>query len=128
MTTVGIWPACQHAVHRSRWTLFSLLLLALIIGVLMPGQWKHAVEGELPPFPWSMAAHFVLFAGIAAVPVYAQGSRGRIYALVFAACLAIATELLQSFVPGRHPMVRDALIDLSGAFLGAWVQPMLRTR
>jgi VanZ family protein len=38
--------------------------------------------------------------------------------LALAVFLAAATEFVQQFVPGRHPLVRDALIDLAGTITG----------
>ena len=47
-------------------------------------------------------------------------------AMLLALLLATSTEVLQHWVPGRHPMVRDALIDLAGALVGCTLQMPLR--
>ena len=45
--------------------------------------------------------------------------------LAVAVGLAVLTEALQTWVPGRHPLLRDVLIDLSGAAFG-WMLRLLR--
>jgi VanZ family protein len=93
--------------------------VVLFIGTSMPGSLKASIEGQLwHTWPWSGSAHFVLFAIIAAIPAYGQGRWRMVRVLALAVCLAAATEFVQQFVPGRHPLLRDALIDLSGAITG----------
>lgn len=103
-----------------QWRLaFAALVLVLLAGILLPGDLKADIEGNLwNGFPWSAAAHFTLFAVIAAFPVYGLGRGGIGRALLLALLLAAFTELAQSLVPGRHPMVRDVLIDLAGTTFG----------
>lgn len=85
----------------------------------MPGSVKQGVEAQLwGAWPWAALAHFVLFAVIAATPVYGAAPRSLPRAMLTALALAVTTEWLQSFVPGRHPLVRDALIDLTGTLAG----------
>ena len=99
--------------------LFTVLVLTLLVGTLMPGSVKSDIEVRLSSaVPWSALAHFTLFGAIAALPVYGPGLGGTGRALLLAVALAASTELLQSWVPGRHPLMRDALIDLSGALAG----------
>jgi VanZ family protein len=101
------------------WRLFFGLLLLLFVGTLMPGDLKAEVESHFwHALSWSAMAHFVLFAAIASVPVYGSGQAGAWRAVLLAVLLAATTESLQSLVPGRHPMVRDVLIDLAGALMG----------
>lgn len=85
----------------------------------MPGDMHSAIESRMwPALPWSALAHFTLFALIAAFPVYGQGRAATLRAIALALLLAAVTELAQSFVPGRHPMLRDAAIDLAGTAFG----------
>jgi VanZ family protein len=79
-------------------------------------------------WPWSASAHFVLFAIIAAIPAYGKGTWNLAPVLGLAVGLAAATEFLQQFVPGRHPLLRDALIDLSGTISGLVLTAALRIR
>jgi VanZ family protein len=101
------------------WPLFFGLLLLLFVGTLMPGNVKADIESHFwHLLPWSAMAHFVLFAAIAAMPVYGQGQPGAWRTVLLALLLAATTESLQSLVPGRYPLLRDMLIDLAGALLG----------
>ena len=107
-------------------------ILLLLVGTTMPGGLKADIEGQLwQEWPWSASAHFVLFAFIAGAPVYGSGRSWPLRAFGLAIALALLTEWLQSFVPGRHPMLRDGLIDMAGAFTGvlvsaAWGRRLLR--
>lgn len=94
-------------------------ILLLVVGTTMPGSAKAEIEGHLwREWPWSASAHFVLFAFITGAPVYGSGRAWPLRALGLAIVLALVTEWLQSFVPGRHPMLRDGLIDMAGAITG----------
>ena len=109
------------------YALLSLLVLALFVGTLMPGSLKSEIEGHMgSALPWSAMAHFVLFAAMAALPVYGRWWGGFAGALLLALALAASTELLQLWVPGRHPLLRDGLIDLAGALVGCALQVRMR--
>lgn len=107
----------------------AVLVLLLLVGALMPAGLKHDMHSVLgADFPWPSVAHFLLFALIAASPLYGDGPRSELRALALALALALATEAAQHWVPSRHPLWRDVGIDLSGALLGrlawvAWVRP-----
>ena len=85
----------------------------------MPGSLKAQIESTLwGAIPWSSLAHFALFAAMATLSVYGNGRAGVWRAVLVAMFFAGATELLQSLVPGRHPLMHDALIDMAGAMTG----------
>jgi ABC-type Fe3+ transport system permease subunit len=71
----------------------------------------------------SISAHFAEYAILAALLWYALRSTpalaGRAAPLAFtlAVLYAISDEFHQSFVPGRHPDVRDVLVDAAGALV-----------
>ena len=95
----------------------------------MPGSVKAEIEGHFwSALPWSGTAHFVLFCAIAAVPVYGSGPKAFWAAMLLAVLLAVGTETLQHWVPGRHPTLRDVLIDLAGALAGCVLQVRVRRR
>jgi hypothetical protein len=101
------------------WPLFTCLALLLFVGTLMPGSLKAQIESNLwGAIPWSNVGHFALFAAIAALPVYGNGRAGVWRAVLIAILFAGATEFLQSLVPGRHPLLHDALIDIAGTMTG----------
>lgn len=96
-----------------------IAILLLLAGTTMPGSLKADIEGQLwSDWPWSAAAHFVLFGVIAALQVYGEGRWKIARALALGIGLAVLTEQLQQFVPGRHPLLRDGLIDLAGTVVG----------
>jgi VanZ family protein len=101
------------------WPLFTGLVLSLFVGTLMPGGLKAQIESTLwGEIPWSSLSHFALFAAMATLPVYGIGRAGVWRAILVAMFFAGATELLQSLVPGRHPLMHDALVDMGGALTG----------
>jgi hypothetical protein len=105
------------------------VILLLLVGTTIPGSLKADIEGRMwSGWPWSASAHFVLFGLIAAIPVYGRGRRSVALALTLAVCLALTTELLQGLVPGRHPLLRDALIDLAGTVSGLMAAHLVRRR
>jgi hypothetical protein len=115
---------------RRQWLLAWCVAVALLLaGTTMPGSLKSEIEGQLwHAWPWSASAHFTLFAVIAAIPVYGQVRTWPLRALAVALGLAVLTEWLQGFVPGRHPLLRDVVIDLGGAMAGVvaslvWPRP-----
>ena len=111
------------------WPLFTVLVLLLFVGTLMPGSVKAQVESQLwGVVPWSSVAHFALFGAIGALPVYGSGRGGVLRAVLLALLLATITESMQSVVPGRHPLLRDALIDLAGTFAGLTLRSLWLAR
>jgi hypothetical protein len=111
--------------RRGKAALIAVALL--LLGAWMPGDLKSAIESRLwGGIPWSAAAHFFLFAVIAAVPVYGSGWKALAQPLALAAALALLTETVQRWVPGRHPLLRDALIDVSGALAGLSLSYVVR--
>jgi VanZ family protein len=103
------------------------LVITLLVGTLIPGSVKAEIEGHFwAALPWSGMAHFVLFCAIAAVPVYGRGPKAVGAAVLLGLLLAVGTELLQHWVPGRYPTVRDVLIDLAGALAGCALQVRVR--
>jgi hypothetical protein len=126
----------EHDVHQGipvtkltpPFRLFVFLVITLLVGTLMPGSAKAAIEGHFwSGVPWSGMAHFGLFCAIAAVPVYGHGQRAVRNAMLLALVLATGTELLQHFVPGRYPTLRDVSIDLAGALAGCALQLRVRS-
>jgi hypothetical protein len=97
----------------------GLLVLALFFGALMPAGLKQGMHSMLGlALPWPSIGHFVLFALIALVSPYGTGIAAERRALFVALLLALSTEALQHWVPGRHPMLRDVAIDLAGTVAG----------
>src|SRR5437868_13366034 len=101
-------------------------VLVLFAGTLMPGSLKTGIEQQMwHVLPWSAMAHLVLFGVIAAQPAFGRGWGAVARALLLAAVLACTTELLQTWVPGRHPRLQDVGIDLAGALVGLALRQVL---
>jgi hypothetical protein len=101
--------------RRTAWFIFVVLVLLLIAGTTMPLAVKSGIERHMwRGVPWSAFAHCTLFALICLCPVYGNGRAGVVRAVMVAVALALLTETLQRFVPGRNPQVRDVFIDLAG--------------
>lgn len=112
--------------------LLLLQLVLLFIGTQMPGAMRAALEASLHS-PWGLSswAHFVLFAGMAAV-AYARPLAWPWHrVLLVALCLALGSEALQFFAIDRHPRWVDVGIDMAGALTGLtlvrWIATSLRS-
>ena len=104
---------------RVSWALLGLLVLALLVGTLVPDAWRSGAVQTLHAPSWvSSAGHFVLFAGmallLAARPLAWPAARIVLVLLV----LALLTEGLQFLTADRHPRWRDVGIDMVGALVG----------
>jgi hypothetical protein len=101
--------------RRAAWIIFIVLVLLLIAGTTMPASLKAGIEGHMSrQVPWGALAHYTLFMLIGMCPVYGNGRAAIWRAIALALTLALTTEMLQSLVPGRHPQLKDAAIDLAG--------------
>ena len=115
-----LFTAQVVALRQPSRAVLALSLMALIIGVLLPGYWRDAIEAALVPrrLHFSSLMHLLLFALSAAALCCAPFRWPRSRILISALLLALLTEGLQHFVVGRHPRLRDVGIDLTGAVLG----------
>jgi VanZ family protein len=112
--------------RRTAWIIFVILVLLLLGGTTMPSGLKSEIEGHMwEDVPWGALAHYTLFALIALCPVYGTGRSAAWRIVLLAVVLAVATELLQSLVPGRHPQSRDVLIDLAGTATALFLRKLL---
>ena len=74
----------------------------------------------------NIAGHFLAYAGLVLLLLWALTGAGVRHAALWAAAIAvlygISDEFHQSFVPHRHPDVFDVLTDAAGAVAGllAW--------
>jgi len=117
----------MQALRRRPRAVLAGVVLLLLVGTTLPGSLKAGIEGQLwSGWPWSASAHFVLFALIAAIPAYGKGRWWPLRALALVIALALLTEWLQDFVPGRHPLLRDGLIDMAGAVTGLAIAALRR--
>ena len=144
----GVWwlkLLTTHYWHRPQRNYLLATLLALLVGILMPSDLKLALEqvlisllpglqeteqlGYSPRFPssllpnqWDLSkfAHllgFFLLSGI----LFSEGRKPAWLLLPGLLLSAIASETLQSFVPGRTPRVSDIVVDGLGILAGWWM-------
>lgn len=127
---VVAWLLVPHirSLVSSRWAaVIPLLLLAVLVGVLMPVDVKHDMGGLLEPaLSWLggepeifRAGHFLVFTllGIA-VFWMAPSLRNALERFWLLALFALITETLQVLVDGRTFRALDILADVAGIAFG----------
>lgn len=101
------------------WSLLALLVIALLVGTLMPGALRNAIESRMNASPFfSSASHFFLFLGIALIARMRPLAFGVTHIALAALALGLLSEALQFFAIDRHPRLIDVAIDLMGALAG----------
>jgi hypothetical protein len=94
-------------------------VLLLLVGTQMPGAWRAGVVDSLhAPGSVSSWAHFVLFAGMAAVALSRPMAWSWARVLLGELGLALLSEGLQFFAINRHLRWLDVGIDMGGALAG----------
>ena len=78
--------------------------------------------------PWDKLAHIAYFAALGALLMVASGGRRARLVVAVLLLVAVADELLQAQLPGRHASVIDFAADFAGAAAGVLLVPWLRVR
>ena len=116
------WSLRAASRGPARVFFFALLVTAIVVGALMPNSLRRELQSHLwQGIPWSAIGHFVLFALLAACPIYGRGPGRWERAALVAIVLAIGTEMMQGWIPGRYPRVRDVGLDMCGTLAGLLV-------
>jgi len=107
--------------------LLSVSLVLLLFGTQMPGAWRDEAF-RVTHLPWQLTkvAHFVLFAGMAALARVPPLRWSLARVVVAALALALLTEGLQFFASNRDPSWHDVGIDMAGAAAGLMLARTLR--
>jgi VanZ family protein len=92
------------------WT-FALL-------TIYPVQVSAAILPSTLQFPSAKFLHVSVYAFLTVYLSWLPWPRGRWLLLAFLSLHAAGTEFFQQFVPGRHGMASDVLIDHAGLLLG----------
>src|SRR5687768_2292398 len=99
---------------RLQAALLGTVLFFIVIGALLPVEVRRLV---VAPFPRSLHAdvigHAVAFGALAFLLANVLSVRPR-RVLAVSLAVAISTEVLQFFVPGRTPLISDVATDLIG--------------
>jgi VanZ family protein len=99
--------------------LLTALVLVLLVGTLIPGPWRNALEASLhAPIPLAKLAHLLVFMAIAFVVRVPALSWPVLAVLAVALGLGSLTEGLQLLAVQRDASVHDVGIDLLGACTG----------
>jgi len=126
-----VWGVRALVGSAARWSrgVFVVAFVAVLIGVLLPGEAKVSLEawvldlvgprdyfgGSVSP---STIAHGLMFGILAAVLALARMDLRGGGLVLDLALLAIATEVLQLFVAGREASLVDAGVDMVGVVVG----------
>ncbi len=86
-----------------------LVLLLFVLGA-------HPVAESVLSSPWDKLAHLIYF-GLFALLLHSGLGRSRRSAFAGAVLLAMADELHQIWLPGRHACLADVAADAIGALL-----------
>ncbi len=102
------------------WGLWVIDLVLIVIGsVMMPLQ-HHA------PWESSGMSHLLAYMGLGLLPMLLRpGWRWVLILFVGASAFGALMEWIQTFVPGRHGTVDDALINSAGLAIGIVVGYMM---
>ena len=114
----------RHVAISSIWHMLIIIMLAgILVGVLMPPDFKNSVGSMLrSSFPWISDAgalfrvgHFLSFASLSLVVFWKARSRRDVFEkLGLLVLFAMVTEVLQLLVDGRNSQVWDFFSDAAG--------------
>lgn len=100
--------------------IFLIVTLIVIIVTLIPLPQK--IQNKA--LGWDKLIHFSIF-GI--LGFFAQASIS-LFALLYGLFLAIVTEFLQKFIPGRMPDIVDFSTNMMGIIIGTSLWELVRKR
>jgi VanZ family protein len=110
-----------------RWMIWGVCVVAWTLALVtpQPAQIERAILPSEATYPVSKALHIAVYAGLTVLSVWVPMRRGRWCLLIFLSLHGMATEYIQTYVPGRSGSWRDVGIDHIGIALGvavAWKQ------
>lgn len=99
------------------WCLCVVLWTVALL-TLFPVQMGQAVVPRTLHFPAAKFLHVSAYAFLTVYLKWLPLGRRRWLLLAFLSLHAVGTEICQQFVPGRHGMLNDVLLDHFGMMLG----------
>jgi len=131
-------PPTKAAVSLAR-ILLMLVTALVLIALLVPsdvlrflrlqyrwlGAFVNVVELETLRYGINFE-HVIAFVLLGAASRAALPYTSARWLLLWVAVLAVATELVQLWIPGRTPRMVDVLTDIGSALLGTWLAWLLR--
>ena len=120
----------------ARW-LLGASLAVVAVAVLLPNTWlaelriqwrwfSEAINRVEALWPAIDMVHLVMFFAVGALAALAFPARRARWLLAAIALVAIASEFVQVWIPGRTASVGEVLLDVAGAALGVGVVVGLR--
>ena len=100
--------------------IFIIISIVVLIITLIPLPKKMPYQTN----KWDKAIHFSLFSVLG---FFAQAALS-IFALFYGTLLAVITELLQKFSPGRVPDIADFGSNMMGIIIGTSFWELIRRR
>lgn len=95
------------------WALWSVVLVLIVVGSLMMPLQRH--------MPWESSgiSHYLAYTMLGLLPMLLRPGWNRaLLLLVAASLLGAMLELIQHFLPARHGLLEDVLINAAGAATG----------
>lgn len=111
-------PGCADLKLPKRMTRPSPPVLSLHLGADRHSTWLVR----------DLVVNVLGFVPLGGLLAWRRGKRGVVYALLAAAALSLAIELLQPWIPGRSSSAVDLLTNVLGAALGAGAAQLLLAR
>jgi VanZ family protein len=100
--------------------IFIYISIVVLIITLIPLPKKMQYQTD----KWDKVIHFSLFSVLG---FFAQAALS-IFALLYGTLLAVITELLQKFIPGRSPDIVDFSSNMMGIIIGTSFWELVRKR
>jgi VanZ family protein len=105
---------------RTKKFIFLYISIIVIIITLIPIPKKIQTRAS----GWDKFVHFSIFSVLG---FFAQAALS-LFALLYGALLAVITELLQKFIPGRTPDIADFSTNMMGVIIGTSFWELVRKR
>jgi hypothetical protein len=138
----------KHYYRKTQMVYLSIMLVVITVGILMSAELKSEVTnwlssyappfitvaiindmgislqflGDLLPQRWdaSKFGHLLGFFLMSAT-LFSEKEKSAWLLLPGLVLLALVSEILQHYVPGREPSISDAMVDLVGIIAGWWL-------
>jgi VanZ family protein len=147
-TVVWLTLLVKHYRHRPQMLILTLMLIGIAIGILMPAELRLAMDNQFSPYlpeintrelfsalgvspqshvnllpqHWNVSkfGHLLGFFLLSAI-LFSEKKKRVFMVLPGLVLLALVTEIMQHYIPGRGPRISDTLVDLIGIVAGWWL-------
>jgi hypothetical protein len=98
--------------------IYISIIVLIITLIPIPAKWQGKTSG------WDKLIHISIFGVLG---FFAQAVVS-VFALLYTGLLAVLTELMQKFIPGRTPDIVDFSSNMIGAIIGTSFWELVRRR